>query len=249
MLGLDQKAARATWTAFLIVLLIFLIYLARRTLIMFTLALFFAYMLWPLVDFVSRFVPKRVSRNLSLVIVYIVLLAMLVGVGFGIGSQVIEQGSALALRLPELVKQDPLAGMWLPDWLEPMRGRISETVRSQIENLDKAAFPLITKAGQQILAHADAILMVVLIPILSFFFLKDGHDIRGALVQWSTHGRNSVVLDEILEDVHGLLGQYIRALVLLSCATFVCYTLFLQFGAPSIPSCSAGSRPCSSSFR
>ena len=37
-----------------------------------------------------------------------------------------------------------------------------------------------------------------------------------------------MLLDEILDDVHLLLGHYIRALVILACATFVSYTLFLQ---------------------
>jgi predicted PurR-regulated permease PerM len=175
MLGLDQKAARATWTAFLVVLLITLTYLARRTILLFLVALFLAYMITPLVDFVSRFMPKRLGRNTSLAIVYVVLVGIVIGLGSAIGSQVAEQGSNLATRLPELVKkQDPLAGLPLPSWLEPVRARIQDTIRTELGNLDQQALPIIRKLGVEILAHAEGILFVVLVPILSFFFLRMG---------------------------------------------------------------------------
>jgi len=50
---------------------LFLVYKARETIIVFIVALFFAYMLSPVVDAVERFAPKRMSRNVSLAIVYL----------------------------------------------------------------------------------------------------------------------------------------------------------------------------------
>ena len=47
MLGLDRHAARVTWTVFLMVLVILVAYMARHTIIVFLVALFFAYMLSP----------------------------------------------------------------------------------------------------------------------------------------------------------------------------------------------------------
>ena len=49
MLGIDSRAARATWTVFLVLLLIELAWLARTTLFVFTIALLLAYLLHPLV--------------------------------------------------------------------------------------------------------------------------------------------------------------------------------------------------------
>jgi len=42
MLGIDGRVLRAVWTAFLFVLVVAIIYLARHTLVIFTLAIF-----WP----------------------------------------------------------------------------------------------------------------------------------------------------------------------------------------------------------
>ena len=49
MLGFDPRAARVTWTAGLVLIAFALAWLVRHTLFVFVLALFFAYMVWPLV--------------------------------------------------------------------------------------------------------------------------------------------------------------------------------------------------------
>jgi predicted PurR-regulated permease PerM len=229
MLGIDPKAARAAWTVFLIGLTIFLAYAARHTLLIFSLSLFFAYMLTPLVNFIQKFIPPRVSRNVTLAIVYVLFIGAIVGIGFLIGSAIAEQATSLATKLPELVKgNDPLGAIPLPGWLGPLRTRIVDAIRSQVASLDKEAFPLIKTAAAQIAQRAGSILEFVLIPILGFFFLKDGAQLRQAVIEWTTKGRNSVILDEIFDDVHILLGHYIRALVILASATFIVYSAFIQ---------------------
>lgn len=229
MLGLDRHAARVTWTVFLIVLVILVAYLARHTIIVFLVALFFAYMLSPAVESLDRMIPPRISRNWSLVIVYLTFISALIGIGFLVGSTVVEQASNLAVRLPELIKsKDPLQGFPLPGWLDPLRLRIVEVIRSQLANLDKSAIPILKTAAEEVFKHAGTALEIVLVPILSFFFLKDGVRIREALVDRTTEGRSTLLLDEILDDVHLLLGHYMRALVILACATFVGYMVFLQ---------------------
>lgn len=229
MLGIDRQAARVTWTIFLILLLLYLVHEARETLMVFTLAIFLAYMLSPVVNVVERFSPKWASRNLSLTFVYILLLGAFVGLGFSIGGIVADQAANLTAKLPDLIKnQDPLKNLPLPGWLDPLRDRIVEGLRGQLSNLDTNALPILRKAATEVLAHVGVVLTAVLIPILAFFFLKDGSEIKETLVNWTTAGRDSVIFDEILADVHVMLGKYIRALLILSTATFIVYSIFLQ---------------------
>lgn len=236
MLGIDPKVARATWTVFLISLAILLAFLARHTLVIFTLAVFFAYMLSPVVNFIQRFIPPRVSRNVTLLIVYVLFIAAIGGIGFAIGSAIAEQATALATKLPEMIKnKDPLEAMPLPGWLDPLRTRIVGAIRTQVENLDKEAFPLIKTALTELAARSGRVLEFILVPILAFFFLKDGREIKETIINWTTQGRNSVVLEGIFDDLHTLLLHYIRALVTLSSATFVVYTLFLQITGGQFP--------------
>src|ERR1700687_5569314 len=76
MLELDGRVLRAVWTAFLFALAIAVIYLARGTIVIFVLAIFLAHLIAPLVDRVERHTPRRVSRGVSLTIVYLALIGL-----------------------------------------------------------------------------------------------------------------------------------------------------------------------------
>jgi predicted PurR-regulated permease PerM len=76
------------------------------------------------------------------------------------------------------------------------------------------------------------VLFVVLIPILGFFFLKDGHELREQVLGLVKAERRPM-WEDIVSDVHALLGQFIRALVLLALATFTaCSIFFASIGLP-----------------
>ena len=229
MLGLDPRAAKATWTVVVVLLALALVYLARNTLFVFTLAIFFAYMLAPVVHFIDcRLSGGRLPRGAVLALTYLLLVAVLAGIGFLVGSVVSDQAANLAENLPKLVQQrDPLQSIWLPHWLEPLRARILEAIRAQLGTWDSHAFPILRKAVTELLTHVEIVLFLVLIPILGFFFLKEGKRLKDAVLVWTSEGSARLKFDEILADVHVLLGSYIRALVLLASATFVAYSVVL----------------------
>src|SRR5438552_7797870 len=101
MLGIDPRAARITWTVFLVALLIATAYAIRATLVVLAVALFFAYLLMPIVGFVERHTPRRISPAIALALVYLALLGALVGLGFTIGTQIADEASMLGARLPD----------------------------------------------------------------------------------------------------------------------------------------------------
>ena len=234
MLGLDAKAARVAWTVFLVALAIFTTYQARGTVVVFVLAFFFAYLIAPAVDFVAGLIPSAVSRTWALAIVYCLQVALIVALGFLIGSKIAEQAGTLASRMPELVNnKDPLAAIPFPGWLVPLKARIIEAVREQLANLNDSAIPLLQKFAGQILSQAGNVLTAVLIPILSFFLLKDASELRAGLLGIPTSIEARRFLEEVLDDLHHLLAQYIRALVGLSLCTLISYSLFLEIiGVP-----------------
>lgn len=232
MLGLDGRTLRAVWTVFLFGLVVAIVYLARHTLVIFALAIFLAHLLAPLVDRVERLIPRRVSRNVALAIVYLALIGIVTAILIAIGAKIGEQASALAGKLPEALKGDPISRLPLPAWLEQWRPRLAEFVHAQTAGFDDNVLPLLNKIGPGILTGLGSLLPIVLIPILSFFFLKDGLALRDALIKSVAPSRRPL-LEEILEDLHLLVAQYIRALTLLAMATFVAYSVF--FSIASIP--------------
>ena len=233
MFGIDARTLRIAWTVFLFALVVFLVYLTGRTLVLFTLAIFLAHLLGPIAERVQRMLPRRwASRNLSLAIVFILLIVVLTTVVVPIFSQVGQQAAALANRLPDILKSDPLANFQLPEWMEPLRARVTEILRGSMADFDAKLIPLLRDAGANIASLVGSALALVLIPILSFLFLHDSQGIQSGLVSLAPKG-SQLVVEEILQDLHRLLVEYIRALVVLAAVVLVVYSAVLYLlGVP-----------------
>ena len=236
MLGIDPKAARITWTVFLVALVFLTMFAVRQTLAVFVVALLFAYLLAPLVGFITRVTPRLVSPRVALGIVYLALVGVIVALGFTLGSRLADEANALANRLPALVNNPEwMQRIPLPAWLEPARADIILRVQNELSSGGQEILPYVKGLGGQLVSGAKYALYLILIPILAFFFLKDGATIRDAFVNALVEERRRPVVDNILEDINLLLGEYIRALVLLSMASFAANGFFLAItGAPYI---------------
>ncbi|MEJ7604933.1 MAG: hypothetical protein WKF37_01370 [Bryobacteraceae bacterium] len=88
MLGIDERAARITWTVLLIAVLVLMLWLVRESILIFVAAFFLAYMITPLVNAVSRMMPRRVSNTVSLILVYVFLLSGVVVLSIWLGAAV-----------------------------------------------------------------------------------------------------------------------------------------------------------------
>ena len=232
MFGIHPRALQAAWTVFLFAAGVALVYLIGHTLVVFTLAIFLAHLLAPVVELVERYTPRGMSRNMALAAVYLALLGVAAAVVIPVTTQVAQQAAALAGRLPELVQNDPLGRIPLPAWLEAQRPALTESIHERLRELDQAVLPAMEAVGTGILSGLGNVLAAVLIPILSFFFLKDGQLLRGTIVESFAPHRRAVV-EDILNDLHVLLVQYIRALVVLAIIVFATHAVFFEIaGVP-----------------
>jgi predicted PurR-regulated permease PerM len=234
MLGVDRRAAAAAWTVFLFALAVALVYLMRHTVIVFALAVFLAHLISPAVDAMERIMPTKfhVSRAAASGLVYLLLFATAFALLIPIGAAIGEQAANLAARLPSAIQQDPLAQLPLPSWLEQIRPDLTVILRARMLELGQSVLPMLSSAGAQLLSGLGNLFALILVPVLSFFFVKDGRVIRGKLIAAAPADRQLLVL-EILEDLHRLLMQYIRALVLLAAATFISHSAALSLmGVP-----------------
>jgi predicted PurR-regulated permease PerM len=228
MLGIDSRTARATWTVFLFILLLAFVYSAQRAILLFILAVFFAYMLSPVVDFVQRFVPRRMSRTLSLALVYVVLISLLVTVGMWLGSHLVEEATSLANRLPDLLQhQAPFVNMF-PAWVQPYVNNAFDGIRQQLTAGAQNLMPLLKSAGVQIAAIVGSLGFIILVPILSFFFLKDASGIRDGILATAAGSEYRSTVRRFVDEMNILLASYIRALFLLSVSASVSYFLFFE---------------------
>lgn len=230
MLGFDPKAARATWTAALVLLFLYLVYVVREVLLVVTIAVLFAYLLYPIVDLLDRRLPGRLRAG-ALAITYAMVLGVIGLFGSFIGSVVAEQATSLAQKAPELVKQmkqRASAPAGEPKgWKEQAIGTLENAVEQHYSEI-AAQVP---KYGLQILSASGNLIYVILVPIISFFILKDGRAIRDKFIGQFDKGQDAV--RETLIDVHTLLLSYMRAQLFLCLATLVTFAIVLHaLGVP-----------------
>jgi predicted PurR-regulated permease PerM len=235
MLGLDRRAARYAWTIVTIVLLVGLVYAVRTTLFVFTLAVLFAHLLSPLVNFLDRVLPSSRTRTPALGLTYVILVGVLILIGIQIGSRVVDEANSLSQRLPQLLAswRKPSALPSTP--LSSLKEQIVVRAQAEIASRSTDILAALSRAGLKALTVAGDLIYVVIIPILAFFFLKDGHVIRDNLLDMVEDPRRRALVADVLAEAHQLLSRYIRALVLLSLATFTAYSIFfgitgLSFG-------------------
>jgi predicted PurR-regulated permease PerM len=217
MLGFDARAARTVWTAVLVLLGIWLLYLLRSTLFLFILAVLFAYLLAPLVNLINRMLPGKRTRTLALALAYILVVGLAVLAATLIGSRVVQQANLLAQTFPGT----------LQGWQAAFQNRVPDSMKTELTTRVNGILSSLPSYGLKFLSLLGNLIYVVIIPILAFLCLKDGVLVKEHIVSLMEPGPQRNLLENILADMDLVLAHYMRALVLLSITTFTCYSVFL----------------------
>jgi predicted PurR-regulated permease PerM len=223
MLGIDGRAARCTWTAALVVVSLWLIYQMESTLYIFVLAVLFAYLLAPLVDFLNRLLPTSATRTVALGLAYVLVVGLVIVGAVALGSKVVEQATQLAAVFPEKLQA----------FVSSLQSSVPDSLRDELSTRTAGLFAELPVLGLGFLKLAGNLIYVVIIPVLAFFFLKDGAAIRDHMLSLVEPGPRQLLLEGIMKDINLMLANYMRALVLLSAFAFTSYSIF--FAVIGIP--------------
>jgi predicted PurR-regulated permease PerM len=222
----DPRTARILCTAFAFALIAAFLYGAEETLTLFLFAILFAYFVEPLV---SRLEPPLHGRIKAIAVVFFALIAGFVGFGFLVGPRIAAEGRSLATSLPSLLDR-----MGSGQWVSQMGQKHgwSEVRQVQIQNLLVAHRSDILRyaqtLGEKLAEPAQHIWWLILIPILSLFFLKDGLSIANGMIDLGRTPEEKKTIRGIVGDINVMLGSYIRAQLILASLTVVSYTLVLS---------------------
>lgn len=246
-----KAAVEASWPQTRVILRVILIVLVvavtlwilvRLTglILLLILSVFFAYLVSPLVDFLRRPVkisgqPRTMPRLLAISLAYVIIVG---GIVIAVYLLVPRLGS----QFPEFAQQ--ARGYWrdfgsitqrLNDNLRmrvppPLMNAINSEVPRVVERV-RGTFGLVVEHMIGWLAYIP---WLILIPVLSFFFLKDAEDFRRSALQMLPRGRWRWRGDEFFQDISSTLAAYVRA-QLTACVFIgvVCSIGFAMFGMPS----------------
>ena len=213
----DAKTARVLSTTLIFVVVLAFLRGAGETLTLFLFAILFAYFIEPLVALLQ---DKLHGRIRGIVASYAVLVAILTVVGILLGPKIGTESKALLSSGPALL--DRIASGQFILSMAQSQGWTHERAM-QVQAFFMRHRTAILAYGETTAARLEQPLMhiwwVVLIPILSLFFLKDARVMTFRVVELSDDPKKRSVLRGILSDINVMLGSYIRAQLILAALT------------------------------
>ena len=226
-LGVDLRALRVVWTILLVAAVLALLYGLRHLLVLVAFSLFVAYLLHPLVWRIERHVPTRHRRVLALVLTYALIVGAIVALTLTLGPRLTDEVRGLAQRVPQM-SEDLRTGALLHGVLA--RFGLPESTIDSIDAAVRAHAGEWAAGAQRFAVSTFAWLAgawtIVLVPIFAFFLLANGELVTAA-AGFFTERRHRHLWRRVAYDLHAALGQYVRALMLLSVATLVVWTAVL----------------------
>jgi len=204
-----------------------LLYLLAPVLTPFIAAALLAYIGDPLADRLQRF---KLPRTLAVVVVFLLTFTVLVLLVVLVGPLIRTQVSALLAALPGLLIQ--VEQVWLPSvsaWLNIETGDdvgIGAFLANYSEMAGTWGAKVLVSVGKSGGAVAAAVLSLFLVPILTFYLLRDWDTIMmhiGALIP--SRQRETVI--KLARDTDEVLGAFLRGQLLVMLALSVIYSVGL----------------------
>jgi predicted PurR-regulated permease PerM len=190
-------------------------------------AVFFAYLIYPVVRLFSR----RMPRWLAIVCVYAVLIIVVGSITAFIGPRLGADARALASDFPRLMQQ-------AQDWLLgantavlsaiPLEARESAATMFEAagSSLQKDAAAIAGQAVTIVLSLASMVTAFVIIPILAFYILIDLDRLREGFLRAVPAAYHSTAF-LILQDIDGVLGGFIRGQIIVASTVAILITIML----------------------
>jgi predicted PurR-regulated permease PerM len=196
-----------------------ILYALRGVILLVVLAIFFAYLLAPLVELACRPFPVRgrahvMPRALAIGVVYLLLLGTCLLAATLLLPRVGTQITQFTREAPSYVDRARSQAL---AWIASYEAyRLPAAVR---DALNKSATRAVDIAGTYVTEGLGNILVqllwflpwLMLIPILAFFLLKDSASFRAIALQTLPQGRWRWRGRELLRDVNATLAVYVRA--------------------------------------
>src|SRR5277367_5794079 len=210
------------------------VYSARRIILIFVLAVFFAYLLDPVVKFLQR--HSLFFRNLrgpAVVEVYLASVILIAMLGHAVAPSLARNTVKMVDEVPVLLDgltTGDIAGELAEkyDWSEQQEFRFRAFLVRHRDNIQG----LVQSVDHYISNAAQVLGGVLLIPVLAIFFLRDGDHIADVLIQLFFPQDRRPGIRALANELNIMLTRYIRAQVLLCGLSFVFYDaalLLLRF--------------------
>ena len=211
-------------TTLLFALALGFVYIARRTLIAFLFAIFFAYLVDPAVSRVQKWTRSRGRAIAAIYLLFVILLGTLF---FFVGPRTAREARRLGETWPSLL--DRVSSGDLANDIAKERGWNAETTQLLQKALsDPRLASVAQQAGIRVAEVAKQSWLLIVVPILAIFFLKDGRGFSEVGISLVQSRPQREFLQDVLADLNQMLAQFIRAQLELAALSLVVYISFMS---------------------
>src|SRR5258708_23272721 len=218
---IDSRTTRVLFTVFLFALGFGFLYVARRTIIAFLFAVFFAYLVDPAVSRVEKWTK---SRAIGIAVIYLLIIIFLGTFFFFVGPKIGHETQKLTESLPALLER--VTSGQIAQQIGAQHGlseatqrRLADFLASHRGNL----LALAQRAGLRVAEAAQQSWLVILVPILAVFFLKRGRVFSQVALSFVHTKPQREFLQGVISDMNQMLAQFILAQLTLAALSWIAY--------------------------
>ena len=221
---IDSRTVRVLVTTLFFALGLGFLYIARRTLIAFLFAIFFAYLVDPAVSRVEKWTRRR-GRAIALI--YLLFVILLGTLFFFVGPRTAHDARRLGEAWPTLT--DRVNTGDLAHEIGKERGWSGETTQLLQKVLSDPRFADVAQqVGIRAAELAKQAWLLIVVPILAIFFLKDGRGFSEVGLSFVQSRPQREFLQDVLADLNQMLAHFIRAQLELAALSLVIYISFME---------------------
>ena len=185
----------------LAILVAWILFLSREILSPFIFAGIFAYILNPVISFLSR--KAHLPRSAAILIVYILIVGLIAVLGVYVGRQIVTETRDFTHEA-RLILFDIESGQTeFPSWLAPYTPEISQAVRNSINISSQQVIRLFSGA-------VSSLLNIFIFGVALFYFLKEGEGLISYLHNLLPKDKKNEVA-AALEKINRVLANYLLA--------------------------------------
>ena len=228
---IDTRTSRVIFTVLLFTVGLGFLYVARRTLFAFLFAIFFAYLMDPAVSRLEKWLH---GRGRAIAVIYLLLLIGVAIFFLSVGPRIGREAARLGQALPDLLNRVS-SGAIVHDigqehgWSLQTQDRFREFLSNHSDDIKRYAEAFGLRAANV----AKEAWLILLVPVLAIFFLKDGQSFGNVALSTIQSRPQREFLQAVLADLNQMLAQFIRSQLTLAALSLVVYITFMgAIGAP-----------------
>lgn len=202
----------------LLLILFWFIYQERSALgfvlIPFLISLILAYLLSPVIGFMEK---RQISRTLAIIVVYVVFAMIVYVFSIRFFPLLLVDLQELAKNLPDYTREAQNFLTRLQEDYE--RFNLPPMLRSLVDENIEGLEQILTSRLENVYAFLinilNSLLIILLVPVLTFFILRDEYKLKQWLVSLFPHRFRQRIYN-IAWEIDTVIGQYLRGMVVIS---------------------------------